>query len=274
MNGHFPLGDVNPLVYFLGLASVLGVLFALVSTPDEMPMWLALFQWQLQTVLPMSFLLLSYVSLSRSNRFITSNPWAKVLLAGIVGSTLFSPLALAIDVWIMGEGTPNNWLIEWADEWISVTIPVTVSWLVMNLPWLINRPYVKTTLDDGPNESSNDKLSGLTEPNDSPPAFITLLPQEKRGRILYLQAELHYLNVHTNAGSTLILYALKKAIEELPHNQGIQTHRAYWVAFDAIESYKKQGRQGELTLIDGQKVPISRTQLQQVITAWESSKLR
>ena len=49
-------------------------------------------------------------------------------------------------------------------------------------------------------------------------------------------------------------------------------HRSYWVAFDAIEEFRRQGRQGELVLKNGERVPVSRARLASVAEALEAKR--
>ena len=81
---------------------------------------------------------------------------------------------------------------------------------------------------------------------------------------MLLKSELHYLQVVTDQGSSLILYNLGDAIDQLPRPIGVTVHRSYWVAMDAIEKLEKRGRQGELSLRNGQRVPVSRNRMAEV----------
>jgi DNA-binding LytR/AlgR family response regulator len=44
----------------------------------------------------------------------------------------------------------------------------------------------------------------------------------------------------------------------------MQTHRSWWVAFDAIEKEQRDGRKNLLKLTNGTLVPVSKTYLNQV----------
>ena len=74
-------------------------------------------------------------------------------------------------------------------------------------------------------------------PPDAPqaPRFLDRLPLKLRGaKIHAVQAEDHYLRIHTDRGSDLILMRLSDAVEELEGLEGAQTHRSWWVARDAV----------------------------------------
>lgn len=84
------------------------------------------------------------------------------------------------------------------------------------------------------------------------------LPFEKRGALVALSAEDHYVNVTTDRGSELILLRLSDAIKEVGPTQGLQIHRSHWVALDQIRAVERLGERGEVVLVDETKRPISR----------------
>ncbi len=91
-------------------------------------------------------------------------------------------------------------------------------------------------------------------------AFSTRLPQHLRAAtVLALEAEDHYLRVHTDAGSDLILMRLSDAIAELAPDAGAQTHRGWWVSRAAVGSARRGDGRAELTLTNGIVVPVSRS---------------
>ncbi len=87
--------------------------------------------------------------------------------------------------------------------------------------------------------------------------FLKRIPNGIAGDLLSLRTEDHYLRIHTTAGSDLILFRLKDALAELDGADGMQVHRSYWVAREAIEVIERKGRKTMLVLKDGQHVPVS-----------------
>jgi DNA-binding LytR/AlgR family response regulator len=100
----------------------------------------------------------------------------------------------------------------------------------------------------------------VTSASSEPPKFLDRLPLKLRGgEIWAVEAEDHYLRLHTSKGQDLILMRLSDAIDELEGIEGAQVHRSWWVARDAIvEAVRGDGR-ATLTLKDGAEVPVSRT---------------
>ncbi len=90
-------------------------------------------------------------------------------------------------------------------------------------------------------------------------AFLDRLPPRLRGAaILAVEAEDHYLRVHTDQGSDLILLRLSDALGELAGLDGAQTHRSWWVARAAVRDVARSDGRATLTLEAGLKVPVSR----------------
>lgn len=92
-----------------------------------------------------------------------------------------------------------------------------------------------------------------------PAPFLGRLPMKLRtASIRAVQAEDHYLRVHTDRGSDLILMRLSDAVEELEGLEGARTHRSWWVARDAVRDIERGDGRATLTLDDGLRVPVSR----------------
>ena len=94
----------------------------------------------------------------------------------------------------------------------------------------------------------------------APPRFFDRLPPRLRGADVYaVEAEDHYLRLHTSKGHDLILMRLSDAIAELEGVEGAQTHRSWWVARDGIDGARRGDGRARLTLKTGAEAPVSRT---------------
>lgn len=92
-----------------------------------------------------------------------------------------------------------------------------------------------------------------------PVAFLERLPPKLKGAALIaVEAEDHYLRLHTDRGSDLILMRLSDALKALEGLEGAQTHRSWWVAKSAVVSVSRGDGRAELTLDGGLTVPVSR----------------
>jgi len=91
------------------------------------------------------------------------------------------------------------------------------------------------------------------------PAVLNHLPPAKRGRLLRLAAQDHYVVVVTEKGQALIAMRLRDAIADTSPEPGVQCHRSHWVALHAVEGRaRREGRSG-LRLSCGTFVPVGRT---------------
>lgn len=96
-------------------------------------------------------------------------------------------------------------------------------------------------------------------PGAAPARFLERLPPRLRGaRLIAVQAEDHYLRLHTDRGSDLILMRLTDALAELEGLEGAQTHRSWWVAKDAVAAVARGDGRAALTLDGDLTAPVSR----------------
>lgn len=92
------------------------------------------------------------------------------------------------------------------------------------------------------------------------PVFLQRLPAKLRGADLYaIEAEDHYLRLHTSRGEDLILMRLADALGELEGMEGAQVHRSWWVARVAVVEAERGAGRASLTLKSGAVAPVSRT---------------
>lgn len=89
-------------------------------------------------------------------------------------------------------------------------------------------------------------------------SFARSLPPALTGPIVALSAEDHYLRVHTASGDALIHHRFSDAVRELGE-AGVQTHRSWWVAKDAVERVEREGDRHVIVLRGGLRAPVSRT---------------
>jgi DNA-binding LytR/AlgR family response regulator len=94
-----------------------------------------------------------------------------------------------------------------------------------------------------------------------PPEFMSKLPAALRRDILALEAEDHYVRVHTLHGSALILMRLADAAALIDPRLGLRVHRSWWVAKDGVRTLERTPRRAMARLVDDTAVPISRTHL-------------
>ncbi len=83
-------------------------------------------------------------------------------------------------------------------------------------------------------------------------------------RLIALEGEDHYVRVHTDYGSHLVLIRMADAVNEAASVDGYSVHRSWWVARDAVQEAKASGRTLTLALEGGLVVPVARSRVAEV----------
>jgi hypothetical protein len=99
---------------------------------------------------------------------------------------------------------------------------------------------------------------------DSP--FLRRLPPALGRDLFCLEMQDHYVRAQTALGSALLLMRFRDAVGELGP-AGMQVHRSWWVAFEAMETLERGGRSAQLRLKGGGTAPVSRAHLAAVRAA-------
>ena len=91
-------------------------------------------------------------------------------------------------------------------------------------------------------------------------ALLARLPARSRAELLHLRMQDHYVEVHTAAGSEMLLLRFRDALGEVEGVDGLQVHRSHWVARKAVAGVERRGG-GRITLrlVNGSRVPVSRS---------------
>jgi len=140
---------------------------------------------------------------------------------------------------------------------------------VMSYPTLLGPVFLLSLAMTGLNHLAAYRADGQVHAPDpatlqpEPPTavrFLERLPPRLRGSDLYaVEAEDHYLRIHTSRGSDLILLRLADAIAELEGLDGAQTHRSWWVAKAAVQDVRRGDGRAVLMLPAGVEAPVSRS---------------
>ena len=92
----------------------------------------------------------------------------------------------------------------------------------------------------------------------APPPLLQRLPVALRGRLLHLQMRDHYVEIHTDRGSELVLMRFGDALKELGGTEGMQVHRSHWIARAAVKKIVRRAGRTAAFLENGAEVPVSR----------------
>ncbi|WP_132092720.1 LytTR family DNA-binding domain-containing protein [Caulobacter sp. BK020] len=164
-----------------------------------------------------------------------ASTWWRALIIVVVLTPLFTVL-----VWLAGGRSPLTPRV--AATYFGVTLLMTSG--MTALMTLATRRAIETH---------------AAPPEAPPPRFLERLPPRLRGGEIYaVEAEDHYLRLHTSKGQDLILLRLSDAVAELEGIEGAQTHRSWWVAKAAVQDAKRGDGRATLTLKNGVEAPVSR----------------
>jgi membrane protein implicated in regulation of membrane protease activity len=88
---------------------------------------------------------------------------------------------------------------------------------------------------------------------------LRLSAKRRTAALIAIEAEDHYVRVHTSGGSELIPMRFADAVQELAQAYGYRLHRSWWVSAEAIEAVRWTRGGGEARLTGGLVAPVSRT---------------
>ncbi|HEY3950871.1 LytTR family DNA-binding domain-containing protein [Phenylobacterium sp.] len=165
-----------------------------------------------------------------------ANPWLRWLFSSVVMTPGVCVLVVFASIWAFGPSPSRRYeVLIWQVFVISVA--------VMGVRQLIEKRPAPTAAPAPSDEAFRQRLSA----------------KHRAARLIAVEAEDHYLRVHTDLGSELISLRFSDALGELAGVTGFQVHRSWWAAADAIEGVRWRRGRGELRLAGGLVAPVSRT---------------
>lgn len=172
-------------------------------------------------------------------RWLERRPWAAWAVIVLV---LWPPMSLLVAV---ANAWAGHWPLTPAGVWRNAPSTLAITAALAALAFLIRR---------------RDPVETHAAPSDGPPArFLARLPARLAGAELWaVEAEDHYLRLHTSLGQDLILMRLGDAVDELEGIEGARTHRSWWVARAAVQRVERDDGRAILWLPDGARAPVSR----------------
>lgn len=194
-------------------------------------------------------------------------------LAYWMGLMLVAGLWSELCMWAVRRfvGADRPWLVRYALAVATIGPPVTLlvwavtGWVFLghiydleHLPGMVWRVMLIVAVMTAI-AMALDRKAAAPEGGDAPPRFLDRLTPRLRGAAIHaVQAEDHYLRIHTDRGSDLVLMRLSDAVKELQGLDGAQTHRSWWVARDAVIDVARGDGRATLTLKGGLTAPVSR----------------
>ncbi|OCQ17931.1 hypothetical protein A7985_25110 [Pseudoalteromonas luteoviolacea] len=186
--------------------------------------------------------------------------WVCLAVSTSIASVLLGLLApFIIDAFF---GAQDNY---WSSVMSSIIASLFIGGLITFVSFI--KDYVKAQhllISEQQQKITDGVAKAASIKNDKVVQFISKLPLEKRGKLLCLQMDDHYLKVFTDNGEHLLLMRFKDALLQLEDFPGFQTHRSWWVAEDAVRTTKKIGRRFVLILENDLEVPVSQTYIMSI----------
>ncbi len=220
--------------------------------------------WLLQVATGMVGIVVASLLLRR----ISNRDFHLIVLLGItgtVGTLLAAPAFLLIDSWFPGVvEEPDSWIDEFAfqgpvqailSEFLSVLPPLLTSWYIVNLPLLLNATFVKPSPPDDP--APPEDAESLAR-NKLKEQFYSRLPTVIGNNIVSISSDLHYLNVTTTLGNSLILGSLSQVAEAF-EEEGFLVHRSHWVHKNHVVKVYIAGNEAYCIMTNDAHIPISRS---------------
>ena len=168
--------------------------------------------------------------------------WLRIAVGCIVLTPPVTLYIYALNAWMLD--LPRRWWLLPQLAWQVLVVML----LLMTLRALLWRRVVETrTIVMPPLPQAEREFR------------LRLSAKRRTATLIAIEAEDHYVRVHTDAGSELLPLRFSDAVQELSQAYGFRLHRSWWVAADAIEAVRWTRGGGEVRLIGGIVAPVSRT---------------
>ena len=175
---------------------------------------------------------------------------AGALINGLTGRLLRQSLPVVIAVSCIATGIAIFALVTGINYVVLDHLPAA-----SDLPIYLGNIFVIAFIIAGLFHAVNRPREATTA---LPPSILDRLPYEKRGRLMALSVEDHYVRIMTSKGADVVLLRLPDTMRETGDELGLQVHRSHWVALFAVKSTRRDGDRAILTLTTGEPPPVSR----------------
>ena len=217
---------------FLGIAVILAIL-APFQTGEFLSVFARFIYWLAVVVLSYC---VGYVANQYAAEVAPDSIVKRIAIAGILTSPGAFLLVYLINVLALGYWASGLEFLELAFNVFVISVIISA---------IIQFAYASSETSD---ENATNR-----------PAIFDRLPIEKRGQLVSLTVEDHYVKVRTTNGEEMVLMRLADAIREVGDTPGLQVHRSHWVAIDQVTSAARKGDGAILSMAHGPDIPVSRS---------------
>ena len=201
------------------------------------------------------------------------------LVAGGIATVLFGYFFVSINMSVLDTvfpGLKEAQSVDGRQAWGGLTGSLTAPDSLLFLPIWIGLHFV---YEWGSRESLYFKrfaypLSARKNSPETttPSVFLSRVPIHLRDGILALEADKHYVVIHSRHGQGRVLYRFGDAVMELEaYDIGFRVHRSWWVASDAVAALADEGKSVRLHLSNGLSVPVSMSNSGFVRRKWDGT---
>ncbi|TNF57920.1 MAG: LytTR family transcriptional regulator [Rhodobacteraceae bacterium] len=171
-----------------------------------------------------------------ANASVTGGLARRIALAGALTSLGVVPLVFLLNGLALG-----HWPVGAGDVAGALVLAGNISVICLVLAGIFQVAY-----------------SEAETPPETPPDLLDRLPIAKRGPLVSLSVEDHYVRIRTLKGEEMVLMRLADAVRETRGVPGLQVHRSHWVALGQVRGAARRGDGAVLTMSTGPEIPVSR----------------
>ncbi len=186
--------------------------------------------------------------------WIEQRPWCGAALRTLATALPTTLLAWGLAVLMFGGHRFDPGLLP---DFLLPVLVVTAG--MVALTTLVARQPATTHGAQPAHGAQPSPASAAVAPHSAARLLQRLPPRLRGAALLAVEAEDHYLRLHTVRGSELILLRLADALRELDGIEGAQVHRSWWVARDAVTGVARDDGRISLILTGGVRAPVSRS---------------
>ncbi len=246
----------------LGLMLAVGVFFAVtgVYQTNLAPLGLRLIYWG-GVMLAGGLVVISVETLyARHAPAAVQGFWVSLVLVALLATT---PQTLVVALFDRALFRPHSETSGLPALWINVGIIVLPMVALLRLLRRTLTPDAVAQTAHPPAAATvrSDPAAAVLPGDTCPPAGLgEKLPASlRRAELFALQAEDHYVRIHTSAGSDLVLIRFADALKLVEDRGGFRLHRSWWASAQGVRAARFSRGSGEAELAGGIKAPISRT---------------
>jgi hypothetical protein len=241
----------------LAAAVVLAVLGAM--NTGEAPFGYRLLYWA-SVILPGSLLGFAVQTVVGAWGAFAERRWIEIVVVSLLVTVPHTFMVIVATALFFGLGSITPGVVVF----FGLTV-LMVALVLTTINFLAGAPAAEPVLAPAAPAPTPPPPAAEPQPEAAPslPALPDLLAEKlpirlRQARLIAIAAEDHYLRVHTDAGSDLVLMRMTDACALLPEGAGARVHRSWWAARGAVEALARREGKAELTLQGGLTVPVSR----------------